>query len=357
MEVDNPQFYEAGQAQDKGQPTYLLAAAAVSPQQSFEQMMEEAVGYQGNRLSCIEPDYTRYVDAKLIRRMSRVIKMGVAAASEALQQAGSPVPQAIITGTAYGCLADTDQFLTRMIDFKETLLSPTAFIQSTHNTVAAQIALMLQCHCYNNTYVHRGSSFEAALTDAVSLMEEGDASTVLLGVADEITEKSHAILQRFGLYKKEGDSHSLIQSHTKGTMAGEAAAFFVMSDQPAGAIAQLTAFRHFYKPKGEAAEWVQNFLQDSGYAPEDMDLVLTGYNGDIREKEHYKNLEQQLFRNNRIATYKQYCGEYPTSIGFAWWMAAHILQAKQFKGQPVKRILIYNNYMLNYPALYILSAC
>ena len=136
------------------QPVYILSAAAVSPQLSFEQMMLDPVNYTGEKLTCIEPDYTKYVDAKLIRRMSRIIKMGVAAASEALQQANVQCPDAIITGTAYGCLTDTDQFLTRMVEFKETLLSPTAFIQSTHNTVAAQIALMLQCHSYNNTYVH-----------------------------------------------------------------------------------------------------------------------------------------------------------------------------------------------------------
>ncbi|MCH5599877.1 beta-ketoacyl synthase chain length factor [Niabella ginsengisoli] len=204
---------------------YILSTSVVSPQASFEEMMKEPANYNGDKLTCIEPDYTKYVDAKLIRRMSRIIKMGVAAASEALAQADVQMPDAIITGTAYGCLTDTDQFLTRMVEFKETLLSPTAFIQSTHNTVAAQIALMLKCHNYNNTYVHRGSSFEAALTDAVSLLEEGEAKNVLIGAADEITDKSHAILKRFGLYKTEGESLSLIDSNTKGTMAGDGSAF------------------------------------------------------------------------------------------------------------------------------------
>ncbi len=47
------------------------------------------------------------------------------------------MPGAIITGTALGCLEDTVTFLTRMIELNEELLPPTAFIQSTHNTVAA----------------------------------------------------------------------------------------------------------------------------------------------------------------------------------------------------------------------------
>ena len=57
-------------------------------------------------------------------------------------------------------------FLRKMIEFEEKMLSPTAFIQSTHNTVGAQIALLLKCHHYNNTIVHRAFSFENALTEA-----------------------------------------------------------------------------------------------------------------------------------------------------------------------------------------------
>ncbi len=343
--------------EDAGYPIYLLAAGAVSPQPSFGQMFVEPAGYTGDKFSCIEPDYTRYIDAKLIRRMSRIIKMGVAAASDALRETDIQMPDAIITGTAYGCLADTDQFLTRMTEFNETLLSPTAFIQSTHNTVAAQIALMLQCHGYNNTYVHRGSSFESALTDAISLMEEGDAQTVLLGAADEITEKSHTILKRFGLYKKNGNSRLLMEGDSKGSMAGEGAAFFVLSNKAKEAIARLDAFHHFYKPGEDMEGLIKDFLSERKISANDIDLVITGFNGDIREKSHYDAVNEEVFPHNKMITYKQYCGEYPTSVAFAWWMATHILQAGEFNGNPVKQVLIYNNYMLQYPSLYLLSAC
>ncbi|MCZ2443200.1 MAG: 3-oxoacyl-ACP synthase, partial [Flavobacteriales bacterium] len=118
---------------------YIRSASAVSPQASFNQMLSTPAVYTGDKLNCIEPDYSKYIDPKLIRRMSRIIKMGVAAAMEALKDAELSMPDAIITGTAYGCLADTDAFLSRMVEFNEELLSPTSFIQSTHNTVGAQI--------------------------------------------------------------------------------------------------------------------------------------------------------------------------------------------------------------------------
>ena len=135
---------------------YIRATGNISPQQTFgpAPFLMEPVVYTGNRMTCIEPEYQTIIDAKLIRRMSRIIKMGVAAAMQCLQTAGVAVPDAIITGTAYGCLQDTEVFLTRIITNKEEALAPTAFIQSTHNTVGAQIAVMLQCQGYNNEVSH-----------------------------------------------------------------------------------------------------------------------------------------------------------------------------------------------------------
>ena len=81
-----------------------------------------------------------------------------------------------------------------MIELNEEMLPPTAFIQSTHNTVAAQIALMLKCHAYNNTFVHKGISFESALLDGIMLMRDNEASNFLVGAIDELTDNSYIIL-------------------------------------------------------------------------------------------------------------------------------------------------------------------
>ncbi len=344
-----------------GNGAYILSANMVSPQASFDQMLLDAAVYTGEKLHCIEPDYTKYVDPKLIRRMSRIIKMGAAAAMECLMAADENSPDAIISGTAYGCLADTEQFLTRMVEFKEELLSPTAFIQSTHNTVGAQIALMLKCHNYNNTYVHRGSSFETALLDALSLIHEGDAEKVLVGGVDEIIEKSHAILRRFGLYKKAGDSGTLINSKTKGTMAGEGAAFFLVSKNSAAAWAKLDAVQTLYKPVTEGTDLIEHFLEKNGASLKEIDLILLGNNGDLHSDEHYNSLTNSIFAGQSCIGYKQYCGEYPTSSSFALWMASNIIKTGKVPGNPAviapQRILIYNNYKLQYPSLYLLSAC
>lgn len=329
---------------------YIQSAAMVSPQVSFEEMIQSPKMYQGEYMTCVEPDYTQYIDAKLLRRMSRIIKMGVAAASEALKKADINIPDAIITGTAYGCLADTEQFLTRMVEFNEELLSPTAFIQSTHNTVAAQIALMLQCRNYNNTFVHRGTSFEAALTDAQSLMAEGDANTVLVGAADEIIEKSHQIIRRFGLYKNSS-SEALLESNTEGTMAGDGANFFVLNkEKNNSSIAQINAFKFYHRSEAHALE---KFISENNIDISTIDLVINGQNGDSRENEYYQQFKQKFDTSNMIS-FKQFCGEYPTAISFGLWMATEIFQ-KGYKGKKINQILIHNNYNLKYPVFYWLN--
>nr|MBP6286516.1 beta-ketoacyl synthase chain length factor [Ferruginibacter sp.] len=234
---------------------YIRATGNISPQRTFGHwpLADAPVAYTSNRLSCIEPDYKEFIDPKLIRRMSRIIRMGVAAAMECLQEADVKVPDAIVTGTAYGCLEDTNSFLRKMVEFNEELLTPTAFIQSTHNTIGAQIGLMLQCNNYNNAFVHRAFSFESALLDGMMLLKEKDASHVLVGAIDEIIDTSHTILSRFGLYKQGAVSNlDIYGSGSKGTIAGEGASFFLLAAEPSATdYAKLEALHTFYKPAGE----------------------------------------------------------------------------------------------------------
>jgi 3-oxoacyl-[acyl-carrier-protein] synthase II len=292
------------------QPVYIRSTASVSPQQS-------------------EPDYRALLDPRLLRRMSRIIRMGAAAALACLREAGVTTPDAIVTGTAYGCLEDSGLFLRSMIERNEELLQPAAFIQSTHNTVGAQIALLLQCTGYNNTFVHRGFSFESALLDAILLVADKEAETVLVGGIDELTDTSHALLSRFGLFR-----------HRK---AGEGAAFFLLTGKPSGNdYARLDGFETFYKPDGssEVEKRLMSFLSSGGLVPEDIDLVITGDDDAV---------VATLFPGKPNLTFLQLSGEYPTSASFGLSMAAH--QVRSGAG----RVLLYSHYLGIYHSFYLLS--
>ncbi|HTE01723.1 MAG TPA: beta-ketoacyl synthase chain length factor [Mucilaginibacter sp.] len=345
---------------------YIRSSACISPQKTFgtDDFLTDVVEYTGTRLRTIEPDYKEFIDPKQIRRMSHVIKMGVAAAKDCLNKADVDMPGAIITGTAFGCLEDTITFLTRIVEQDEELLPPTAFIQSTHNTVAAQIALMLKCHAYNNTFVHKGISFESALFDAIMLLKEQEADNVLVGGTDEMVDTSFKVLTRLGLYKRWPVSNlSLYTTESKGTIGGEGAAFFLLTDkQSPSNMAELTAVKTLYKPKN-IEESIASFLSDNSLKVDDIDLFLTGKNGDTRNDEIYKQLANSLFKNTVLANYKHLCGEYPTSTSFALWLAANMVKNSvvpeivgDAKGLAPKKVLIYNHYQNKYHSLMLVSA-
>lgn len=351
---------------------FIRSSACVSPQKTLGNVgfLNEPVEYIDTRLRAIEPDYSAFIDPKLIRRMSHVIKMGVAAAKQCLNDAGVEIPGAIITGTALGCLEDTLTFLTRMIELQEELLPPTAFIQSTHNTVAAQIALLLKCHNYNNTFVHRGISFESALIDAMMLLNEQEADNILVGGIEEMTDASFTVLNRLGLYKRWPLSNlSLFDVKTNGSIGGEGAAFVLLSDKPsAGNLAELNGLQTFYKLKdtSEVGQKIISFLAKHGLEMKDVDMVITGKNGDTKNDKIYNELNASVFSNIALANYKHLSGEYSTSVSFALWMAANIIkrgevpavvQETEAPTKAPKKVLICNHYLNQYHSLMLLSAC
>jgi 3-oxoacyl-[acyl-carrier-protein] synthase II len=343
---------------------FIRSMGNISPQRTFGNNLFPAdpISHTGNRLGCIEPNYGEWIDLKSIRRMSRIIKMGVAAAMACLKEAGTDSPDAIVTGTAYGCLQDTESFLTKMVENKEELLTPTAFIQSTHNTAGAQIALMLGCQQYNNCFVHRGLSFETAVLDAILLLEEDEMNNVLVGGLDEITDTSYLILNRLGLYKRAAVSNlSLFSSPSKGTIAGEGAAFFLLSKNPSpDDYAILGAVSTLYKPADETEikNHILRFLSSRSIQPGDIDLLITGRNGDSRGDGIYDRLSGSIFNSTAQMHYKHLCGEYPTSTAFALWLAAVILRTGEgLSGAGAWNILIYNQYQNMHHSLFLVSSC
>lgn len=183
-------------------------------------------------------------EMNLRRRMGRVVKSGVAAGIESLLAFGDRAPiDAVITATGLGCIADSEKFLEGLIANQEAMLNPTPFIQSTFNTVGAQIALLRGLHCYNTTYTHRWASFENALTDAALRLGAGLSRAVLVGAFDETTPTVEKILNRLGVAHEGG--------------WGESSVFFVLTSEAFDTtVAAITGIRF---PEGSGAEAGREF--------------------------------------------------------------------------------------------------
>ena len=140
-------------------------------------------------------DYVKPLEA---RRMGKIMKSSLLSSLKALRQAGIEQPDAIITGTALGCLENSELLLRQMVEEGETMLKPTYFMQSTHNTISSNIAIRLGCHGYNITYTQDQASFDWAMRDAELLLKSGKCKTVLVGCHDESTPFYRQLMERLG---------------------------------------------------------------------------------------------------------------------------------------------------------------
>jgi len=348
---------------------YINATGNISPQKTADNghFLEEPVSVDGLQLRSADPGYKDFIPAELIRRMGRIIKMGVASSKICLKEAACDIPDLIITGTGLGCIEDTEKFLGTMIRNREEFLTPTSFIQSTHNTVGAQIALLLKCHGYNFTYVHRGLSFESALTDAVMRLENGRSANVLVGGLDELTDNSFLIMQRLGHWKrKPGQSLKLLENHDRGTIAGEGATFFFLEkEKKKGSYAELKEVAMLFDPSGpeEIEQAISGLLERNGTTPGNIDLLITGRNGDPASDKIYDDIGGKIFPRTTQAYFKHLCGEYMTASSFGMWLGAMILktglvpeivQLFPSPGTP-ENILLWNHYRGTHHSFILLS--
>lgn len=330
--------------------TFIHGMGLISAQETFERdSLVKSIDYPGRKFQLIEPDYSEWIDPKSIRRMSKIIRTGVAAAKLALKQSGLKTPDAIITGTGLGCLEDTELFLNKLINNNEEALNPTPFIQSTHNTIGSQVALITQCLGYNQTYTHRAFSFELALQDALLLLEENPTKNVLMGSADELTDLSLAVFEKFGWHVQHG----------------EGAGFFVLNGQRQNAIAEVCGVNMIFKPKHPAAvtDRIEEMLHHAGIKAGSVDLVLSGECGDHRYDSLTEKVLNTLGLFDRRVLFKNLCGEYSTASSFAVWLACTMLKNQSipetFSIPPksIRNVLLYNSYFNQHHSLILLKAC
>jgi 3-oxoacyl-[acyl-carrier-protein] synthase II len=351
---------------------FIRGIGLVSPQPTTKKdyFFEEVKEYTENKLYAVEPEIEMYLDPASSRRMSRILKLGVIAAKICLVDSGVSMPDGIITGTGFGMVEDTEKFLLGLLESEEKFLTPTPFIQSTHNTLGAYVSQMLKCHNYNYTYTHRGTSFETALIDGSMLIEEGNARNVMVGGYEENTENQIRIFDRIGRWKKEKISNlELFQSHSAGTIAGEGVGFFMLSRHKGeNTYARLTNVQIYYQNLNgqDLVRTTERFLDRNDMEKNSIDAVLYGVNGDSEQDKIYHYLHQNLFQGKIQTGYKHLCGESYSSTAFALWMAAKMLKTQKVPPviqlepaypKSLNHILIYNHWQNTNHALYLVTKC
>ena len=132
------------------------------------------------------------------RRLCKLLKAAMMTSLTALRQAGVECPDAILVGTSYGMLENSEKFLLELCREGEQGLSPTLFMQSTHNTIAGTLAIRTHCHGYNITYTQLGEAetLDLCWREAERLMRLGRIHNALIGYHNEVTPALHDMLLR-----------------------------------------------------------------------------------------------------------------------------------------------------------------
>lgn len=349
---------------------YINGVGCISTQNTFdtEFLSEVAINTTENVLFANQPSYKEFIPPAAIRRMAKGVKMGIAASTKALEEANVEMPDAIITGTGMGCVEDSEKFLQAILDNNEEFLTPTSFIQSTHNTVGGQIALGLQCKGYNFTYVNGAVSFETALLDAKMQVENEEADTVLVGGIDETSKHTLELFKLTNLIKKEEDTpYSVLQPNTKGIVFSEGASFFVLENQKKEssyasiqAVSMISALE-----MNEVPNYIETFLASNNLKASDIDAVVLGNNGDV-EFDGYYAISNTIFKETPQVYYKHLSGEYNTASSFGFWVASNIIKNQQLPEavslnklhkDNYQTVLLYNQYRGKDHSLIVLKKC
>lgn len=350
---------------------YINSIASISPQKTYDNssFLDEIIDYNGSVIFAQDPDYKQYIPPAAARRMAKGIKMGVVASKIAMDEAGIETVDAIITGTGMGCMIDSEKFVSAIIDNHEQYLTPTSFIQSTHNTVAGQIALGIVCKAYNFTYVHSSISFESALLDAKMQLENDEAQHILVGGVEELGEHTTKVHCLINHVKPESVTISeVLNSKTEGAVFSEGTNFFVVSNEKKeSCYAELLAVETFNTlQKEKVSETIESFLEENNLKAIDIDVVVFGNNGDVDFDDYYNQLSGGTFSKTQQVYYKHLVGENNTVSAFGVWLASKILKTQtipeivkinEIKASEIKTVLCYNQYRGQNHSLLLLKKC
>ena len=255
----------------------ILSAKQISIQNPLtEEWMENPLSYSEDYVRAVDPDFKQFISAGDARRMGKLLKRALATSLSALQEGGMENPDAIITGTGFGSIENTELFLDALVREGEQLLKPTQFMQSTHNTASSLIGIHTHCHGYNSTYSQKGFSFDSALYDAWMQFRIGRIKSALVGSHDEMSPVFSGFVRKAG-HVKDGE------------ICSEAAVSVLLAESGDNAYCTLEGVKLLDTPSEDTLKQVMADMTAGG-----IDAVMTGKSGNAENDSWYGFLDAML---------------------------------------------------------------
>ena len=287
----------------------ILSAKQISIQNPLvEEWMENPLGYSEDYVRAVDPDFKQFISAGDARRMGKLLKRALATSLSALQEGGIENPDAIITGTGFGSIENTELFLDALVREGEQLLKPTQFMQSTHNTASSLIGIHTKCHGYNSTYSQKGFSFDSALYDAWMQFSLGRIKSALVGSHDEMSPVFSGFMRK-AEHVREGE------------ICSEAAVSVLLAENGDNAYCTLEGVKLLDTPSMDTLSRVLADMTAGG-----IDAVMTGRSGNTENDSWYGFLDSMLPGVPQLR-YKQIFGVNFSSSATGFYAAASCLRA------------------------------
>ena len=294
--------------------------------------MEQPIVYHEPFVKAVNPAFREYIAPNEARRMGNIMKRAIVTSLKVLRETGIEHPDAIITGTSIGSLDYTEKFLDALVENGEESLSPTYFMQTTHNTVSSAISIYTSTHSYNTTYSHGGISFELALKDAWMQLCLGQLSNALVGGHDEMVQSYFELLQKTGYVGVDGM-----------VPCGECAMSMMLNTKASTdnlcELAGVSVFRT--KSDQNIRRQLEMLAEKANVKVEAIQTVMTGVNGNPENDRLYQAVLDELFPQAEHLQYKHLFGENYTVSALGLYAAAHLMKKQ---GTPV---MLFVNCTMN----------
>ncbi len=194
-------------------------------------------------------DPLNYMDRHEARRMARFSQMAVAAARQALEDAGLRLEKedttriGVLIGNGNGGLPNTEEAVRTLVEKGGMRVDPFFVVKMLPNMAASQIALQFGVSGYNNTVTTACAAGTQAMGDAVERLRHGRAEVMLAGGTEagicELGLSAFSVMRVLSTRNDEPTKASRpFDAQRDGFVCGEGAAVFVMETPGARAAAR-----------------------------------------------------------------------------------------------------------------------
>ncbi len=244
-------------------------------------------------------DPEEYLDRKEARRMARFSQLAVAAADEAMRNAGlapgevDPEKVGVLLGNGNGGFPNTEEAVRTLIEKGGMRLDPFFMLKMLPNMAASHLSMRFQAKAYNSTITTACAASTQAMGEALEVIRRGAAEVMLTGGTEagmcELGMAAFSVMKVLSARDDDPTKASRpFDAKRDGFVSAEGAAIFVIESEEharargAPVLAELAGFGasadayHMVAPcaDGEgAARCMRWALEDAGVAPEEIDYI------------------------------------------------------------------------------------